>query len=105
MRVNPFVDLFAFLTRPSYGEPVFMTVLYWIVALTTLAVAITAAVSLQGQTSGYHVGRFIVRFIVGSNGGSRPCGNFRRTSAGSNIGPSRWPSMPHSRSTGLSCAM
>jgi uncharacterized membrane protein YphA (DoxX/SURF4 family) len=66
MRVNPFVDLFAFLTGPSYGEPVFMTVLYWIVALTTLAVAITAAVRLQGQMSGYHVGRFIVRFIVGS---------------------------------------
>ncbi|SDR58803.1 DoxX protein [Rhizobiales bacterium GAS113] len=66
MRVNPLVDVFAFLTGPSYGEPVFMTVLYWIVALTTFAVAITAALKLQGQSSGYHICRFIVRFIVGS---------------------------------------
>ena len=42
MRINPVVDIFAFLTGPSYGEPVFMTILYWIVALATLAVAITA---------------------------------------------------------------
>ena len=36
MRLNPPVDIFAFLTGPSYGEPVFMTVLYWIVALSAL---------------------------------------------------------------------
>jgi uncharacterized membrane protein YphA (DoxX/SURF4 family) len=66
MRVNPPVDIFAFLTGPSYGEPVFMTVLYWIVALATFAVAITAALRLEGQASLYHLGRFIARFIVGS---------------------------------------
>jgi uncharacterized membrane protein YphA (DoxX/SURF4 family) len=65
MRLNPPVDIFAFLTGPSYGEPVFMTVLYWIVALSSLAVAVTAAVKIEGQASGYHLGRFIVRFIVG----------------------------------------
>jgi uncharacterized membrane protein YphA (DoxX/SURF4 family) len=59
------VDIFAFLTGPSYGEPVFMTVLYWIVALSSLAVAVTAAVKIEGQASGYHLGRFIVRFIIG----------------------------------------
>jgi uncharacterized membrane protein YphA (DoxX/SURF4 family) len=66
MRLNPPVDIFAFLTGPSYGEPVFMTVLYWIVALSSLAVAVTAAVKIEGQASGYHLSRFIVRFIVGS---------------------------------------
>ena len=66
MRVNPIVDLFAFLTGPIYGEPFFMTVLYWIVALATLAVAVTAARRIPGQLSGFHTGRFIVRFIVGS---------------------------------------
>jgi uncharacterized membrane protein YphA (DoxX/SURF4 family) len=66
MRVNPIVDIFAFLTRPSYGEPIFMTVLYWIVTLMSIIVAITAAARLEGQASCYHVGRFIVRFIVGS---------------------------------------
>jgi uncharacterized membrane protein YphA (DoxX/SURF4 family) len=66
MRVNPFVDFFAFLTKPSYNEPAFMMVLYWIVALASLTVAITAAVRIPGQKSGVHLGRFIVRFIVGS---------------------------------------
>ncbi|MFI5010867.1 MAG: DoxX family protein [Hyphomicrobiales bacterium] len=66
MRVNPPVDIFAFLTGPSYGEPVFMTVLYWIVAVASIGIAVTAARKLDGQASGYHIGRFIVRFIVGS---------------------------------------
>jgi uncharacterized membrane protein YphA (DoxX/SURF4 family) len=66
MRVNPFVDLLAFLTGPSYGEPSFMVILYWIVALTSLGVAVTAALRLPGQMDPVHLGRFIVRFIVGS---------------------------------------
>ena len=66
MRVNPVVDIIAFLTGPSYNEPVFMTVLYWIVALASLAVAATAMARLQGQASFHHIVRFIVRFVVGS---------------------------------------
>ena len=66
MRVNPVVDVFAFLTGPSYGEPFFMTILYRIVALASLGVAATAARKLEGQASVYQIGRFIVRFIVGS---------------------------------------
>ena len=66
MRVNPIVDVFAFLRGPIYSEPFFMTILYWIVALATLAVAVTAARKIPGQLSGFHIGRFIVRFIVGS---------------------------------------
>lgn len=66
MRVNPLVDLFGFWTSPSYGEPAFMTFLYWIVALASFAVAAISLRKLEGQASGYHVGRFIVRFIVGS---------------------------------------
>ena len=66
MRRNPLVDIFAFLTGPSYSEPAFMTILYWIVALATMAVAATAALRLEGQRSVYNLGRFIIRFIVGS---------------------------------------
>ena len=66
MRINPIVDLFAFLTGPNYSEPAFMTVLYWIVALATFAVAWICARKIKGQTSAYNVGRFVVRFIVGS---------------------------------------
>jgi uncharacterized membrane protein YphA (DoxX/SURF4 family) len=66
MRVNPLVDLFGFWTSPSYGEPAFITFLYWIVALASFAVAAISLRKLEGQASGYHVGRFIVRFIVGS---------------------------------------
>src|SRR5271169_4493450 len=49
MRVNPFVDLFAFLTGPIYSEPFFMVILYWIVALASLAVAVVVALKLPGQ--------------------------------------------------------
>src|SRR5208283_843709 len=66
MRTNPFTDVAAFLTGPSYHEPSWMHVLYWIVALTSLAVAVTAAARVPGQLTVSHVGRFIIRFIVGS---------------------------------------
>jgi uncharacterized membrane protein YphA (DoxX/SURF4 family) len=66
MRVNPFVDAFHFLTRPSYNEPGFMLILYWVVALASLAVAVTAARRIPGQRSAVHLGRCIVRFIIGS---------------------------------------
>jgi hypothetical protein len=66
MRVNPFWDVFAFLMGPSYGEPAFMAILYWIVALTSLAVAVAVARILPDQISGVHIGRFVVRFILGS---------------------------------------
>jgi hypothetical protein len=66
MRRNPLVDIFAFLAGPSHSEPAFMTILYWIVALATMAVAATAALRLEGQRSVSNLGRFIIRFIVGS---------------------------------------
>ena len=66
MRVNPIVDLFAFLTGPIYSEPAFMTALYWIVALASIGVALLAAMWLDGQASGYHFGRFMIRFTIGS---------------------------------------
>jgi uncharacterized membrane protein YphA (DoxX/SURF4 family) len=66
MRVNPLADISAFLKGPSYSEPSFMVVLYWIVALASLVVAVTAARRVPGQTDAVHLGRFIVRFGVGS---------------------------------------
>lgn len=66
MRTNPIADVEAFLTRPSYGEPSWMHFLYWIVALASLAAAVTAAARVPGQLTVSHLGRFIVRFIVGS---------------------------------------
>jgi uncharacterized membrane protein YphA (DoxX/SURF4 family) len=66
MRTNPIADLEAFLTGPFYHEPSWMHFLYWIVALTSLAVAAIAAARVPGQLTVSHVGRFVVRFIVGS---------------------------------------
>jgi uncharacterized membrane protein YphA (DoxX/SURF4 family) len=66
MRTNPIADVLAFLTGPSYHEPSWMHFLYWIVALTSLAVAVVAAMRVPGQLTVSHVGRFIIRFIVGS---------------------------------------
>jgi uncharacterized membrane protein YphA (DoxX/SURF4 family) len=43
-----------------------MTLLYWIVALASLAIAVMAAHRLDGQASFHHVGRFLVRFIIAS---------------------------------------
>ncbi|SEE17359.1 DoxX protein [Rhizobiales bacterium GAS191] len=66
MRIDPFIDVLAFLTGPSYSEPSFMVILYWIVALFSVAVAVIAAQRLPGQTDVIQIGRLIVRFIVGS---------------------------------------
>ena len=66
MRTNPFTDVAAFLTGPFYHEPSWMHFLYWVVALTSLTVAVIAAASVPGQLTVSHVGRFIIRFIVGS---------------------------------------
>jgi uncharacterized membrane protein YphA (DoxX/SURF4 family) len=66
MRTNPILDVFAFLTGPSYHEPSWMHFLYWLVALTSLATAVISAERVPGQLTASHVGRFITRFIVGS---------------------------------------
>ncbi len=66
MRTNPVADVFAFLTGPSYHEPSWMHFLYWVVALTSLAVATIAAERVPGQLTVSHLGRFVIRFIVGS---------------------------------------
>ena len=66
MRINPFQDFIAFLTGPSYNEPAFMVVLYWIAALASIAIAIIAATRIPGQARPIHLGRFIARFIIGS---------------------------------------
>ena len=66
MRTNPFTDVAAFLTGPSYHEPSWMHFLCWVVALTSLTVAVIAAARVPGQLTVSHVGRFIIRFIVGS---------------------------------------
>jgi len=66
MRVNPMVDFWAFLTRPSYSEPSFMVILYWIVALAAVAVAVIAARRIPGQANATSLCRFIIRFIIGS---------------------------------------
>jgi len=66
MRTNPIADVQAFLTGPSYShDPFFMVILYWIVALASLAIAIIAAMRVPGQLTVSNLGRFIVRFIVG----------------------------------------
>ncbi|MDE2200249.1 MAG: DoxX family membrane protein [Rhodospirillales bacterium] len=66
MRVNPIVDLLAFLAGPSYGEPGFMAPLYWLVAAASLTVALIAMRRVPGQCAGAPIGRFVARFIIGS---------------------------------------
>jgi len=67
MRTNPIADVQAFLTGPSYAhDPFFMVILYWIVALASLSIAIIAAMKVPGQLTVSNLGRFVVRFIVGS---------------------------------------
>ena len=65
-RVDPVVDFVAFLTRPSYAEPNFMVVLYWMVAIASVAVAVAAARGLPGQTDAVRIARALVRFVIGS---------------------------------------
>ena len=79
MRRNPLVDIFAFLIGPSYGEPAFMTVLYWIVALATLAVAATAALRLEGQGAPIIWDASSSASSSAAGAGNRPCGNTRRS--------------------------
>jgi uncharacterized membrane protein YphA (DoxX/SURF4 family) len=64
--MNPIADVQAFLSGPSYNEPSWMHFLYWIVALASLAVAVSAAARVPGQLTVSHLGRFIIRFILGS---------------------------------------
>jgi len=66
MRVNPFADILAFLTAPSYHEPFFMVVIFWLVALGSLVVAFRAYQTVPGQKSPRHLARWFARFVVGA---------------------------------------
>lgn len=64
MRTNPISDIIAFLTRPSYSEPGFLVLVFWILAIASLMIATTAYRTVPEQRSATHVVRWAVRFII-----------------------------------------
>lgn len=64
MRTNPIGDLIAFLTAPSYSEPAFLVVIFWLIAAASILIAIYAYRSLPEQRTGANVVRWLVRFII-----------------------------------------
>lgn len=66
MRVDPFTDVFAFLTKPTYHEPFVMVVLFWLVALAAIVIAHRAWRTVAGQKGAQHLAHWLVRFIVGA---------------------------------------
>jgi uncharacterized membrane protein YphA (DoxX/SURF4 family) len=64
LRNNPISDILAFLTGPSYGEPRFLIVIFWILAAASVVIAAYTFRSVPEQRSAAHVVRWAVRFIV-----------------------------------------
>jgi uncharacterized membrane protein YphA (DoxX/SURF4 family) len=64
LRTNPISDIIAFLTRPSYSEPGFLIIIYWVLAAASLLIAANAYRTLPEQRSAMHVVRWVIRFIV-----------------------------------------
>lgn len=66
MRLDPITDFVAFLTKPFYSEPYALHYIYWVLAILSLSIAVTAWGSLPGQKRGVNIMRFCVRFLIGS---------------------------------------
>ena len=61
MNPNPARDVIAFLTGPAWTTAVF-----WLFIVASIAIALYAAARVPGQRSGVHLGRWIVRFLIGA---------------------------------------
>ena len=66
MRVDPVTDVVTFLARPSYGEPIWLHYVYWLLAILSLSVAIAAWCAVPDQARPIHLFRFAVRFVIAS---------------------------------------
>jgi uncharacterized membrane protein YphA (DoxX/SURF4 family) len=64
LRTNPINDIIAFLTGPSYSEPRFLFVIFWILAAASVLIAAYEYRTLLEQRSARHVVRWGVRFVV-----------------------------------------
>jgi len=64
MRTNPISDIVAFLTGPSYSEPSFLVVIFWILAAASVLIAAYVYWRMPEQRTATHVVRWAVRFIV-----------------------------------------
>jgi uncharacterized membrane protein YphA (DoxX/SURF4 family) len=64
LRNNPISDILAFVTGPSYSEPRFLVVIFWILAVASVAIAAYTYRTVPQQRRPEHVVRWAVRFIV-----------------------------------------
>ena len=62
---NPVTHFAQFLTRPFYGEPFALHFVYWVLAISSVVIAVIAARTVPAS-GGVHLWRFLVRFVIGS---------------------------------------
>jgi len=60
MNANPFADVFHFLLQPGWT-----TVIFWLLLLASIAIAVYAYATIEGQRSPYHVANWIFRLLIG----------------------------------------
>ncbi len=67
---NPVTHVTDFLTKPFYAEPFALHIVYWLLAISSIVIAVIAARSVPGPANGagfgVHLWRFLVRFTIGS---------------------------------------
>ncbi len=63
---NPVTHFTDFLTKPFYAEPFALHIIYWLLAISSIVIAVFAGRTVPGIGFGIHLWRFIVRFIIGS---------------------------------------
>ena len=63
---NPVTHLVRFLTGPFYAEPFALHFVYWVLAISSIVIAVIAARTVRAAGFGIHLWRFLVRFVIGS---------------------------------------
>ena len=61
MNPNPISDVIQFLLQPTWPTPI-----YWLLMLSSFAIAIYVFSMMEGQRSWHHVGAWVFRFLIGS---------------------------------------
>jgi len=61
MNPNPASDVIGFLTQPGW-----LTALFWLFFVASIAIAVFALVRIPEQRSGGHLARWVIRFLIGA---------------------------------------
>jgi uncharacterized membrane protein YphA (DoxX/SURF4 family) len=61
VRPNPFADVLQFLTKPAW-----FTVVFWLLLIASIWLARSVWTRDGSQRSGYHIGRWLLRLLVGA---------------------------------------